>query len=166
MGSPGTVQGRDRASPSKSSNLLEININGLRRLSRTSYDCYHIPDDLPRKATSGEDFDEDPLRHALHDRPGPKPGGGPCGLEGRRRSPGAFQEVPRAGRRAACQRGAARCDPRRPPSRWPTLSPPPRTAWSCSIVWGRSPLASAPRAVRPAACGAVFRRPSGTTSRG
>ena len=52
MDSPGTVLGRGRAPPSKSSNLLEFNIIGLRRLSRTSYDCYHIHDDFPRKATS------------------------------------------------------------------------------------------------------------------
>ena len=31
------------------------------------------------------------------------------------------------------------------PSRWPTSSPPPRTAWSCSTAWGRSLPASAPR---------------------
>ena len=49
MDSPGTVLGRGRAPPSKSSNLLEFNIIGLRRLSRTSYDCYHIHDDFPER---------------------------------------------------------------------------------------------------------------------
>ena len=102
-----------RAPPSKSSNLLEFNINRLRRLSRTSYDCYHIHDDFPERRP-GEDFDEDPLRHAFRDRSGPKSGGGPGGPEGYRRPPGPFQEVSRAGRRASRQRGIARRDAREP----------------------------------------------------
>lgn len=145
MGTPGGTRNCCRAPPSKSSNLLEFNINRLRRLSRTSYDCYHIHDDFPERRP-GEDFDEDPLRHAFHDRSGPKSGGGPGGPEGYRRPPGPFQEVSRAGRRASRQRGIARRDAREPgrlpsfprcqvPSRWPTSSPPPRTAWSCSTAW-------------------------------
>lgn len=43
------------------------------------------------------------------------------------------------------------------PSRWPTSSPPPRTAWSCSTAWGRSLPASAPRTARLVACGAAFK---------
>ena len=31
---------------------------------------------ISQKGDLGEDFDEDPLRHAFHDRFGPKPGGG------------------------------------------------------------------------------------------
>lgn len=111
---------------------------------------------ISQKGDLGEDFDEDPLRHAFHDRFGPKPGGGPRGPEGYRRPPGPFQEISRAGRRASRQRGIARRDAREPgrlpsfprcqvPSRWPTSSPPPRTAWSCSTAWGRSLPASAPR---------------------
>ena len=89
MGTPGGARNRRRAPPSKSSNLLEFNISRLRRLSRTSYDCYHIHDDFPERRP-GEDFDEDPLRHAFHDRSGPKSGGGPGGPEGYRRTARAF----------------------------------------------------------------------------
>ena len=56
---------------------------------------------ISQKGDLGEDFDEDPLRHAFHDRFGPKPGGGPRGPEGYRRPPGPFQEISRAGRRAS-----------------------------------------------------------------
>ena len=49
MGTPGGTRNCCRAPPSKSSNLLEFNINRLRRLSRTSYDCYHIHDDFPER---------------------------------------------------------------------------------------------------------------------
>lgn len=69
---------------------------------------------ISQKGDLGEDFDEDPLRHAFHDRFGPKPGGGPRGPEGYRRPPGPFQEISRAGRRASRQRGIARRDAREP----------------------------------------------------